>query len=99
MIGATIIGLFQALLLSRFFPHAWLWILATLIPWGLMGGTEFGVMGWVAPRTDLIIVRLTTGLILGGMTGVWVGIWQWLVLKQFYLKVISGLFLVASVGH
>ncbi|MGB5596689.1 MAG: hypothetical protein WBM62_22030 [Crocosphaera sp.] len=86
MIGATIIGLLQALLLSRFFPHAWLWMLATLIPWGLMSGSQFGVMGWFAPRSELIMVRLTTGLILGGMTGIWVGIWQWLVLKTILSK-------------
>ncbi|MDJ0508080.1 MAG: hypothetical protein QNJ64_02315 [Crocosphaera sp.] len=81
MIGGTIIGSFQALILSRFFPHAWLWILATLIPWGLMGGSQFGVMGWFVPRTELIMIRLQTGLILGGITGVWLGLWQWWVLK------------------
>ena len=70
MMGATIIGLFQSLLLSSLFPHAWLWILATLIPWGFISGSQLGVIGWFAPRTDLIMVRLTTGLMLGGMTGI-----------------------------
>ncbi|MGK7942584.1 MAG: hypothetical protein AB4062_20985 [Crocosphaera sp.] len=86
MIGGTIIGSFQALILSRFFPHAWLWILATLIPWGLMGGSQWGVMGWFVPRTELIMVRLQTGLILGGITGIWVGLWQWFVLKSVLSK-------------
>ena len=86
MIGGTIIGSFQALILSRFLPHAWLWILATLIPWGLMGGSQFGVMGWFVPRSELMMVRLQTGLILGGITGVWIGLWQWFVLKSLFSK-------------
>ncbi|MEA5508583.1 hypothetical protein VB715_02280 [Crocosphaera sp. UHCC 0190] len=83
-IGGTIIGLSQALILSRWLPQAWLWILATLIAWGLLAGSQFGAIGWVAPRTDLITVRLTMGIILGGMTGLWVGFWQWLVIKQAF---------------
>ncbi len=86
MIGATIIGCFQALVLSRFFTHAWLWILSTFMAWTLMGGSHFGVMGWFAPRTELIMVRLTTGLILGGITGIWVGFWQWFILKRVLSK-------------
>ncbi len=81
MIGAIIIGCFQALVLSRFFTHAWLWIFSTFIAWTLMGGSPFGVMGWFAPRTELTMVRLTTGLMLGGITGIWVGFWQWFILK------------------
>lgn len=86
MIGATIIGCFQALVLSRFFVHSWLWIVSTFIAWTLMGGSSFGVMGWFTPRTELIMVRLTTGLILGGLAGIWVGFWQWLVLKPVVPK-------------
>lgn len=86
MIGATIIGCFQALVLSRFFVHTWLWILSTLIAWSLMGGSSFGVMGWFAPRTESIMVRLSTGLMLGGLTGIWIGFWQWFILKPVVSK-------------
>ncbi len=86
MIGATVISCFQALVLSRFFTHTWLWIVSTFIAWTLMGGSSFGVMGWFTPRTELMMVRLTTGLILGGLTGIWVGFWQWLVLKPVVSK-------------
>ncbi|EAZ93947.1 hypothetical protein CY0110_19167 [Crocosphaera chwakensis CCY0110] len=74
------------MVLSRLFTHAWLWILSTFIAWTLMGGSSFGVIGWFAPRTNLIIIRLTTGLILGGITGIWVGFWQWFVLKSVLPK-------------
>lgn len=86
MIGATIIACFQALLLSRFFAHAWLWILSTFMAWTLMGASAFGVIGWFAPRTELIMVRWTTGLMLGSITGIWVGFWQWLILKPVLSK-------------
>lgn len=92
MIGATIIGCFQALILSRFLNRSWLWILSTFIAWTLMGETSFGVIGWFAPRTNLIMVRLTTGLILGSLTGIWVGCCQWVILKyvlsQSYLWIL-----------
>ncbi len=86
MIGATIIGFLQALILSRFFAHSWLWILCTLIPWILMAETSLGVVGWFAPRTELIMVRLTTGLKLGSIAGIWLGLWQWLVLQSVLSK-------------
>ncbi|ACB53321.1 conserved hypothetical protein [Crocosphaera subtropica ATCC 51142] len=86
MIGATIIGCFQALVLSRFLTHPWLWILSSIMAWTLMGGSSFGLIGWFAPRTNLIMVRLTTGLILGSVTGIWVGFWQWFILKPVLSK-------------
>lgn len=86
MLGATVIGCFQSLILSRFLPHAWLWILCTFMAWSWMGASSVGVMGWFAPRTHLLSVRLTTGLMLGGITGIWVGCWQWLVLKPILSK-------------
>ena len=43
-------------------------------------------MGWFAPRTHLLPVRLTTGLMLGGITGIWVGCWQCFVLKPILSK-------------
>ncbi len=86
MIGATMIGFFQALSLSRFLANAWLWILSTFISWSLMAGTSLGVVGWFAPRTELIMVRLITGLTLGSIAGIWVGFWQWLILKSELLQ-------------
>ncbi len=86
MIGATIIGFFQALILSRCFANAWLWIVCTFISWSWMGATSLGVVGWFAPRTELIMIRLTTGLKLGGIAGIWVGLWQWFLLKSVLSK-------------
>ncbi len=82
ILGGAAIGLAQALILGRWLPHAWLWMLATLIAWGLMAGSGVGAMGWVAPRTELLSVRLMSGAIFGAMSGMWLGVWQWLVLKQ-----------------
>ncbi|MEL4894223.1 hypothetical protein [Crocosphaera sp. Alani8] len=86
MIGVTIIACFQALVLSRFMPHPWLWILSTFVAWLLMGESSLGLIGWFAPRTELTMVRLTTGLMLGGTAGLWIGCWQWFILKSFIHK-------------
>jgi hypothetical protein len=81
-IGGVMIGSAQTLILSRWLPQAWLWMLTTLIAWGLMAGSQLGAIGWVAPRTDSFIIRLVLGALLGAITGLWLGVWQWLVLRQ-----------------
>lgn len=82
-LGGSLIGLSQALLLSTWLPQAWLWLFANLIAWGLMAGSGFGAMGWVVPQTELLPIRLIFGVFLGTIGGLWLGFWQWLILRQY----------------
>lgn len=84
MIGGTVIGLTQALVLGQFFPNTWLWIFVNLIAWGLLAGGDIGVIGWVAPNSMVLNVRLIYGLIFGAMVGFWLGLWQWSIIRSYF---------------
>jgi hypothetical protein len=86
MSGGTIIGLTQGLVLSQFFPNTWLWIFVNLIGWGLLAGGDLGVIGWVAPNSMFLNVRLMYGLMFGAIAGLWLGLWQWIVLRNYFHK-------------
>ncbi|WP_013323103.1 hypothetical protein [Gloeothece verrucosa] len=86
MIGGTIIGLTQGLVLSQFFPNTWLWIFVNLMAWGLLAGSHIGVMGWVAPNSMFLNVRLMYGAIFGAMVGLWLGLWQWIILRNYFYQ-------------
>lgn len=84
-IGGIAIGLAQWLVLKgRFSPTGW-WIFASMISWGLLGGSPLGALGWVAPKVMSIPVRIFYGIIEGAITGIIIGFGQWWVLKN-YLK-------------
>lgn len=86
MIGGTITGLTQSLVLSQFFSNTWLWIFVNLMGWGLLAGNHVGVIGWVAPNSMFLNVRLIYGAIFGAIVGLWLGIWQWIVLRNYFHK-------------
>lgn len=81
-IGGSIIGLLQALMLGQSFSLAWRWILACALGWGILAGSGIGAMGWVAPRTDILSIRFVSGLVLGEVCGLVLGILQWLALRS-----------------
>ncbi len=81
-IGGAVIGLAQWLVLRQRFSQAWWWVLASLVSWGLMGGSGFGAVGWVAPRTLSIPLRVAFGVVNGAIVGGLMGMAQWLVLSK-----------------
>lgn len=79
-IGGGAIGLGQWLVLRQRINQAWGWILASIVSWGLIGYSDFGALGWVAPRTMEIPLRLIFGFADGLQIGCWLGVLQCLVL-------------------
>lgn len=82
MLGGAMIGLTQGLMMGSWIPHAWLWIMTNSISWGLLGGSKIGIIGWMAPRSDVYSVRLLYGMIFGAIGGLWLGFWQWITLRN-----------------
>lgn len=82
VLGAAVVGLAQSLVLSQRIAQAWLWPLATALGWGLISGFGIGAIGWVAPRTEIISLRLEYGLVFGAICGALLGTMQWFVLKR-----------------
>ncbi len=102
VIGGTIIGLAQGMILKqRSKTIAPWWVLMSTLSWGLIGASNFGAIGWMAPRTLRIEPRIIFGLLNGLQVGTLLGIGQWLVLRQKFHKASMWILVVAiswSVG-
>lgn len=84
-IGGAILGLAQWLVLRNHIFRARWWIVVNIVAWLLIGASSLGALGWIAPRTEQILVRLLHGLINGALVGAILGLGQWFVLrKQIY---------------
>lgn len=81
-IGGMAIGFAQWFLLKQRFSQSGWWIVASMVSWGLLGGSGIGALGWVAPKVLSIPVRLVYGIIDGAIAGVVIGVGQWWVLKN-----------------
>jgi hypothetical protein len=81
LIGGIVIGIAQWLILRQKIDHAWVWIIATGIAW-LLIGSSLGTMGWIVPRTNLMLLRSLYGMIDGIKAGTILGIIQWIVLRR-----------------
>jgi hypothetical protein len=94
-IGGIAIGLAQWLVLKgRFSPTGW-WIFASMLSWGLLGGSPLGALGWVAPKVMSIPVRIVYGIIEGAIVGVIIGMGQWWILKNHVKQ--AWLWILASI--
>jgi hypothetical protein len=85
IVGA-IVGTMQAIVLIPWLPRPWLWILINVLAWGFLGGSELSVIGWYAPKTEILSIRLAYGAIYGAIAGLWLGIWQWIVLRRYLFQ-------------
>lgn len=80
-IGGAVIGLAQGMLLK---PRVSIvgWVLASLVSWSLIGSSNLGAIGWVAPRTLNLGIRATFGVLDGSLVGALIGVGQWFILRQ-----------------
>ncbi|GAB4193532.1 MAG: hypothetical protein Fur006_38670 [Coleofasciculaceae cyanobacterium] len=81
-IGGVAIGLAQWFVLRQQFSSSWGWILASLVGWGLIGGSRFGALGWSIPTISSIPLRVLYGTMDGAIVGTLLGVTQGLVLNN-----------------
>ncbi|MBD1936894.1 hypothetical protein H6F73_06085 [Microcoleus sp. FACHB-68] len=79
-IGGAAIGLAQWFFLRSRISHPWRWVLACVISWGLLGFSGLGALGWFAPATPQIPLRIVYGAINGEQMGLLIGLAQWLAI-------------------
>ena len=86
-IGGAVVGLAQWLVLRiRIFQSRW-WVVVSIVAWLLIGASSLGALGWLAPGTEEIWLRLFYGVINGAIVGGILGLAQWFVLrKQIYCQ-------------
>lgn len=81
-IGGAAIGLAQWFVLRQKFYKAWGWVLASIVGWGLIGGSGLGALGWIAPTVTSIPVRAFYGAMNGAVVGTLFGVAQGLILNN-----------------
>jgi MFS family permease len=82
VIGGVAIGIAQGLVLQQGLKTTGWWILASAIAWGLLGTSNLGSIGWIAPNTLHLAPRVIAGIFVGAQAGVIIGVGQWFVLRQ-----------------
>lgn len=97
MIGGALVGLAQGIILEQRRKNIapW-WAFMSFVSWGLIGASNLGAVGWMAPRTVLLEPRLLFGLLNGLQVGALLGIGQWLVLRQRCKKSLIWIPIVAT---
>ena len=96
LIGGAIVGLAQGMILEQRSKNIapW-WALMSIVSWGLIGASNLGAIGWMAPRTLRLEPRVIFGLLNGLQVGALLGIGQWLVLRQRCKKTLLWIPIVA----
>ncbi|AFY70971.1 hypothetical protein Pse7367_2716 [Thalassoporum mexicanum PCC 7367] len=82
LIGGLAIGTCQAIALRPLVPRFWVWIMINALVWVILGISDIGAIGWIAPRTGSLAVRLIYGLVYGSITGLFLGGCQWVGLRM-----------------
>lgn len=83
-VGSSFIAIAQWFVLRQRLSHISWWIIATITAWILIGSSSLGALGWIAPRTELITIRLLYGFIDGAIVGIVQGLGQWFVLNRYF---------------
>jgi hypothetical protein len=58
------------------------WILSSILGWTVITATGIGAVGWIVPNTQLLPLRLLSGVICGTIGGFGIGLAQWLAIPQ-----------------
>lgn len=82
VIGGLSIGCGQWFVLRHHIYHPWRWICVSAIAWCLLGLSPIGAIGWMAPTTLNLFLRLFYGSLEGAKVGISLGLWQWWVLRD-----------------
>lgn len=82
LLGGCLIGAAQWLTIRHYVTHAYRWILVNALCWGALALLHIGAIGWIAPETSNLIVRVLFGLFYGFYVGLVLGAGQWWVMRQ-----------------
>lgn len=83
-VGSSFIAIAQWFVFRQRLSHISWWIVATITAWVLISSSSLGALGWIAPRTELITIRLLYGFIDGAIVGIVLGLGQWFVLNRYF---------------
>ncbi|MHC5595131.1 MAG: hypothetical protein ACYTXC_04060 [Nostoc sp.] len=58
------------------------WILSSLLGWSMITAIGIGAVGWIVPSSEILPLRILSGVIYGALGGLGIGLAQWLAILQ-----------------
>ncbi|MGB5916950.1 MAG: hypothetical protein WBG63_18945, partial [Phormidesmis sp.] len=81
-LGGALVGLAQWQMLRSHLPNAHRWLVASVLGWGALTLFHIGALGWMAPATLNLPLRILLGLVYGSYVGAGLGVAQWLAIRR-----------------
>lgn len=101
LMGGGLVGFAQWLMIRPHLKRAYGWIGLSVLCWGaltlLSNGLTGGAVGWIAPTTLNLFVRVLLGLLNGFCVGLVLGAGQWWMLRQRVEKAWRWIWLSAGI--
>ncbi|MEI6442636.1 MAG: hypothetical protein WCO29_05800 [Nostocales cyanobacterium ELA583] len=76
LIGSLAISLPQSYVLRKTISPL-TWVLSTVFPWIIIAAIGVGVLGWTVTTNNFLPTRIITGIIVGSIGGLLIGLSQW----------------------
>jgi hypothetical protein len=81
-VGGLSIALPQAFVLRGRMKNPWLWVWTSLAGWLFLTTAGIGAVGWMVLSTQVLILRVVFGVILGTIAGLSMGLAHWFAIQQ-----------------
>ncbi|KAF3888166.1 MULTISPECIES: hypothetical protein [Nostocales] len=82
-VGGLIVALPQAFVLRTRLKNPWLWVWSSLAGWVFVTTAGIGAVGWMVLSTQVLVLRVFYGVLLGTIAGFSMGLAHWFVIQQY----------------
>ncbi len=81
-VGGLLVALPQAFILRGRLKNPWLWVWSSLAGWVFVTTAGIGAVGWMVLSTQVLLLRVVYGVILGAIAGFSMGLAHWFAIQQ-----------------
>lgn len=86
LLGGCFVGMAQWLMIRHHLQQAHRWIWVSGLGWGALALLHIGAIGWIAPETSSLSIRVLFGLFYGFYVGLVLGVGQWWVMRKSLVR-------------
>lgn len=97
LFGGGLVGFAQWLMIRPHLVRSHRWIIVTALSWAALALLHIGAVGWIAPNTLNLLVRVLFGLFYGFYVGLVLGVGQWWAMRRDVVKAWRWILLSAGI--